>query len=175
MPLSTEKASMSGEIINFENEEYVKIIETVPLLSQLTASEITKLADNLKYELFAAGEVLMTQGQKGDKFFIIKKGVCEVEIRDKQDWKVLATIANGDYCGEQALIYQDARRNATIRAKVETECLTIDRANFLKVFRDSRVRFAKRDAKRFAIQSENLTRCTIDKSVITEKSPEQIQ
>jgi len=173
MPLSAE--NISGEMINNGSKDYVKIIETVPLLSQLTKSEVTKLAGNLKYELFAAGEALMTQGEKGDKFFIIKKGVCEVEIKDKQDWKVLATIANGDYCGEQALIYQDAKRNATIRAKVETECLTVDRANFLKVFRDSRVRFAKRDAKRFAIQSENLQRVTIDTSVITEKSPEQIQ
>jgi len=173
MPLSAE--NISGEMINNGSKDYVKIIETVPLLSQLTKSEVTKLAGNLKYELFAAGEALMTQGEKGDKFFIIKKGVCEVEIKDKQDWKVLATIANGDYCGEQALIYQNAKRNATIRAKVETECLTIDRANFLKVFQDSRVRFAKRDAKRVAIQSENLERCTIDRSVITKKSPEQIQ
>lgn len=88
---------------------------------------------------------------------------------------MLATIAKGDYCGEQALIYKDAKRNATIRAKVETECLTVDRANFLQIFRDSRVRFAKRDAKRFAIQSENPQRCTIDRSLITEKSPKQIQ
>jgi len=85
MPLAAKKASMSGEMIDNESGDWVKIIETVPLLSQLTRSEMTKLADNLKYELFAAGEVLMTQGEKGDKFFIIKKGICEVEIKDKQD------------------------------------------------------------------------------------------
>jgi len=172
--VGAQKAYKSGKRLG-KSEKYVQIIESVPLLSELSKSEVIKLAHRLKHEEFEAGAALMVQGERGDKFFIIKEGICEVEIKDKQDYKVLATLNKGDYCGEQALIYVNARRNATIRAKAQTECLTLDRANFLQIFKDSKVRFAKRGAKRVAIQSENLQCCTIDKSLITPKSPEQIQ
>lgn len=173
--MSGKKANISQKKLCKESEDYVKIIESVPLLAELSRPEVVELANNMKHEQYLAGEVLMVQGEKGDKFFIIKDGICEVEIKDKQDWKVLATLNKGDYCGEQALMYEDARRNATIRAKVQTECLTLDRANFLQIFEDSKIRFAKRGAKRLAIQAENLQRCTIDKSLITSKSPKQIK
>jgi len=151
-----------------------QIIESVPLLAQLSKSEVLKLADNLKHEQYAAGDALMVQGEMGDKFFIIKEGLCEVQIKDEVGWQVLATLDKGDYCGEQALISQHAKRNATIRATVQTECLTLDRANFQQIFKDSKVHFAKRDAKRVAIHSTNPQQCTIDKTAISSKSPEQI-
>jgi len=157
-----------------ESEDYVKIIESVPLLAQLSRSEVVKLADKLKHELVAVGKALMLQGEIGDKFYIIKKGLCEVEIKDGHDSEVIATLEKGDYCGEQALIYKDAKRNATVTAKLQTECLTLDRANFLQIFQDSSVLFAKRDVKRIAIKAETLQHMTIDKSKIPAKSEEQM-
>jgi len=163
----------SADKLDKDCEENIKIIQSVPLMANLNRSEVIRLAENLKHDEFDEGEALMVQGEKGDKFFIVKEGICEVEINDKGASKVVATLGRGDYCGEQALISWDAKRNATVRAKFSTKCLTLDRANFLKIFQDSKVRFAKRDAKRGAIQAENVEDVLIDRSKITPKSPEK--
>jgi len=175
MWFGAKKGGKSGKKLNSELQNYVKIIESVPLFSSLSKSEVATMADNLKHEQFKAGQLLMVQGEKGYKFFIIKSGICQVEVKDGKDHKLLAVISKGDYCGEQALISDNTIRNASIRAEVPTECLTLDRANFLDLLRDSKVRFANRPAKRAAIQAENLQSCKIDRSTITPKSPEKIQ
>jgi len=171
----TPEPTHTGDKLSKDSEENIKIIQSVPLMAKLNRMEVVTLASTLKHEQFIEGEALMVQGEKGDKFFIVKEGICEVEIKDKEEVKVVATLGKGDYCGEQALISWDARRNATIRAKFQTECLTLDRANFQQIFQDSKVRFAKRDAKRVAIQAENLEGVSIDQSEITPKSTKQIE
>jgi len=165
---------VEAEIIDKDTEANVKIIESVPLLAQLNRSERIEMANRLKHEQFLEGETLMVQGDEGDKFFIIKEGICQVEIKDKKDVAVIAMLGKGDYCGEQALISWDAKRNATIRAKFQTKCLTLDRAIFQQIFQDSNVRFAKREAKRAAILPEMMEDSSIDSSEITSKTPEQI-
>lgn len=170
-----EAPAVGCGMIGIEFEASVKIIESVPLLAQLDRSEVIEMAKRLKREQFSEGETLMVQGEDGDKFFIIKEGICQVEVVDKENVEVVAMLGNGDYCGEQALISWDAKRNATVRAKFQTKCLTLDRANFMQIFQDSNVRFAKRDAKRAAIKAENFEEITIDKSMITSKTPVQIQ
>jgi len=172
---TVEEPAAECDMIGKENEANVKIIESVPLLAQLERSEVIEMAKRLNHEQFSEGETLMVQGEDGDKFFIIKEGICQVEVVDKEKVEVVAMLGNGDYCGEQALISWDAQRNATVRAKFQTKCLTLDRANFMQIFQDSNVRFAKRDAKRAAIKAENLEDITIDKSLITSKTPEQIE
>jgi len=169
-----EAPDAESEMIGKDTKANVKIIESVPLLAQLSRSEMIEMANRLKLEQFLEGETLMVQGDQGDKFFIIKEGICQVEIADKKDVAVVAMLGKGDYCGEQALISWDATRNATIRAKFQTKCLTLDRANFLEIFQDSNVRFAKRDAKRAAILPESLEDISIDRSQVTSKSPEQV-
>lgn len=166
---------LEAEIIDKDTEANVKIIESVPLLAQLNRSERIEMANRLKHEQFLEGETLMVQGDEGDKFFIIKEGICQVEIEDKKDVAVIAMLGKGDYCGEQALISWDAKRNATIRAKFQTKCLTLDRAIFQQIFKDSNVRFAKREAKRAAILPETMEDISIDRSEITQKTPEQIE
>jgi len=166
---------VEAEIIDKDTEANVKIIESVPLLAQLSRSERIEMANRLKHEQFLEGETLMVQGDEGDKFFIIKEGICQVEIKDKTDVAVIAMLGKGDYCGEQALISWDAKRNATIRAKFQTKCLTLDRAIFQQIFQDSNVRFAKREAKRVAILPESMEDISIDRSQITPKTPEQIK
>jgi len=162
-------------MIDKDNEANVKILESVPLLTQLNRSEVIKMSQRLKHEQFFEGETLMVQGEDGDKFFIIKEGICQVEIVDKENVEVVAMLGKGDYCGEQALISWDAKRNATVRAKFETKCLTLDRANFMQIFQDSNVRFAKRDAKRVAIKAEKFDDITIDRSMIAAKTATQIE
>ena len=67
----------------------------------------------------------------------------------------IAQLADGDYCGEQALLHE-ATRGATVRAAIPTKTLVLDQKTFKKVIEENEIRFATRDAKRNAISAELL-------------------
>jgi cAMP-dependent protein kinase regulator len=46
-------------------------LESVPLLSTLTASERSRIADALKTRMYAAGETIIRQGDAGTSFFLL--------------------------------------------------------------------------------------------------------
>ncbi|ETO13998.1 cAMP-dependent protein kinase regulatory subunit [Reticulomyxa filosa] len=111
----------------------------------------------------------MKEGEEGDSFYIIvsvnfllqqkssrkestffflkKKG--SVEVSTEQGGK-LATLRQGDYAGEQALL-QNTRRNANLIAIETTKCLVCSRHLFEKSLHGNpQIRFANRQAHRHA-------------------------
>jgi len=154
------------------NQKIVEILKGIPLLSNLTDLEQNVLSRKMVTETYGTGEKLMTQGQTGDKFFIITLGTCEVVSVEQGKTRLIAVLEEGDYCGEQALL-KEATRNATVQAKTEIQCLSLDRENFRKILKDTNVRFAKRDAKRAAIDTEILDNFEIDKSKMKPKTEEE--
>ncbi|HEY6669614.1 MAG TPA: cyclic nucleotide-binding domain-containing protein [Methyloceanibacter sp.] len=74
---------------------------------------------------FEPGEVIFSEGDKGDKMYVIRSGEIEVE----RDGKIVETLSGGIF-GEMALI--DARpRAATARAKTACEVAPITEKTFL--------------------------------------------
>jgi len=157
-----------------ELQKIVDILIDIPLLNNLTKDQLAKLGDKLKEEEFQKNENLMTQGEMGDKFFIITDGMCEVLHNENGTENLITTLHTGDYCGEQALI-QDVRRNATIMAKISTSCLTLDRQSFQTTLTENNVLFAKREAKRQAIATKNLDDVQLDMSNMKEKTTALVQ
>lgn len=147
-----------------ELQKIIDILIEVPLLNNLTKNQLAKLGDKLKNEEFNKDEDLMTQGEMGDKFFIITEGICEVLHNENGTQHLITSLHVGDYCGEQALI-QDVRRNATVRAKLWTSCLTLDRKSFQTTLAENNVLFAKREAKRQAIATMNLDDVQLDRDM----------
>lgn len=79
---------------------------------------------------FEPGAAIVTQGEIGDRFYVIARGKVEV-LRDQPDggavW--LATLGPGEYFGEVALL-KDLPRTATVRAVEATDVLAIGRGDF---------------------------------------------
>lgn len=71
----------------------------------------------------------MEQGEKGDKFYIIKAGtvlVTKTTSENKVEEQV-NKLKEGDFFGELALLNEDVRQ-ATVTAQAPgVECLTLDR------------------------------------------------
>merc|ERR1712125_40082 len=82
-------------------EEYLK---KVPDLSNLTPSELSKLADAVEEEEFDGGSVIIREGEVGDHFYIIVKG--EVEY-SKLEEGVVGKGSSGDYFGHKALLTEE--------------------------------------------------------------------
>jgi CRP/FNR family transcriptional regulator, cyclic AMP receptor protein len=75
---------------------------------------------------FEPGEVIFSEGDKGDKMYVIRSGEIEVE----RDGKIVETLSGGGIFGEMALI-DGSPRAATARAKTACEVAPITEKTFL--------------------------------------------
>jgi len=87
----------------------------------------TEKVDRAHYE---AGEAIVTQGEIGDRFYVVKKGRVEV-VREGRDGvsTVLASLGPGEYFGEVALL-RDLQRTASVRAVEPTDVISLGRGDF---------------------------------------------
>jgi CRP-like cAMP-binding protein len=75
---------------------------------------------------FAAGEVIFSKGDKGDKMYVVRSGEIEIEVNGK----VIETLTQGGIFGEMALI-DVSPRSATARAKTNCQVAAITEKIFL--------------------------------------------
>jgi len=85
----------------------------------------------LKRKDFKAGHVVISQGDKGDHFYIITKGRCMVtrETPGKDEGIDLADLGVGATFGEEALISDEAR-NATVTMLTDGTLMELERDDF---------------------------------------------
>ena len=90
------------------------------------------VADAVTKRRFKRGETIVEQGEKSNTLFIILTGRARVVTADKRGREViLATLQPGDYIGEMSLIDNEPH-SATVRAEVQTDMLTLGRAEFAR-------------------------------------------
>jgi pyruvate phosphate dikinase-like enzyme/cyclic nucleotide-binding protein len=93
------------------------VLEKVPLFADLSQDEIDEIARLFKERRFAAGETITREGAGGAAFFVIESGAVEVSVHGKS----VATLSDGEYFGEMALIDEGARA-ATVTATTDLVC-----------------------------------------------------
>jgi CRP/FNR family transcriptional regulator, cyclic AMP receptor protein len=87
-------------------------------------------------ERFADGDVIVREGDTGREMYVIRSGRVEVSKSLGGRTVVLATLERGSFFGEMSLL-ESRPRNATVRAKGDTELLVIEPgALLLKIRRD---------------------------------------
>jgi MFS family permease len=97
-------------------------------LDQSTTEELARALTEVRY---GAGDVLVTEGEESDLFYVIESGLVEVTKTDALGERVLRTEGPGEYFGEIGLL-RDVPRTATITALEETVVLTLTREHFLR-------------------------------------------
>jgi cAMP-dependent protein kinase regulator len=112
---------------------YKDFLGKVPILASLTEYEQLTIADSLIEEHYSDGDVMVTQGEPGNKFYIVKEGiaVCTQQAADGKVQEV-ARLEEGAYFGEIALLTSKPRQ-ATVTAAGELVVLTMDRKTFKRV------------------------------------------
>lgn len=109
-------------------------------------------------ESFAAGTVIIRQGDLPDKFYIISRGRAEVlEQTADGRFRMIALLQPGDYFGEVGMM-KNSRRVATVRALTDLDVMAMDRHTFTKWISSSSV-----------IQDE------MERTIQQRTSPEQIK
>ena len=77
------------------------------------------------------GEVIVRQGERGDRMYVIQAGRVEVIREDGGQVTPRAVLEKGDVFGEMALFDKEVR-SATVRAHGKARVLTVDKRLFMK-------------------------------------------
>jgi len=75
------------------------------------------------------GTVIFSEGEEGDKMYIIQKGKVKVSKLLNKTEHILAILDKGDFFGETAIVTKSVR-TATITAVTDVELLAFDREGF---------------------------------------------
>lgn len=103
----------------------MRVLTSIKLFEKLNNDERSKLSKSFEYEHFRKGDVIIRQGDKGAKFYILNEGIAKVYVGDE----MIGDLKAGTYFGEMALL-DDEVRKATVIADDFCDCYSIDRATF---------------------------------------------
>ena len=106
----------------------LRILNSIKLFEKLSINERKKLSQCFDYEKHNAGTVIIKQGDRGNKFYILKDGTAKAEV----DGKEVGQLKTGTYFGEMALLDDDVRK-ASVIATTNCECFVLDRSTFTKI------------------------------------------
>jgi MFS family permease len=138
------------------SNDYVDLLDSVPMFSPLPLPDVEHLARRLQPVTVAAGGTVFTQGDEGDRVYVIEAGTAEVV----GDGESVAMLRAGEAFGEIALL-RHVPRTATVRAVSDLQLLALSREHFLPVVTHSPVSVISahsevdRQLDRFAPRSES--------------------
>jgi len=111
---------------------YEQFLNSVPLLSNLTEYERAKIADALETTSYQAGEIIIKEGDIGDRFFLLEEGEAKAFIGSVENGDAVKTYKLGDYFGELALL-DDKPRAASIVASTSAKAAWLGKEGFRRL------------------------------------------
>ncbi|MGH7775062.1 MAG: cyclic nucleotide-binding domain-containing protein, partial [Candidatus Binatia bacterium] len=103
------------------------IIRNIPLFSGLTREDVAKIMGKLEERAFNAGTTILSQGDKGDSFYLIESGAVQVVLESAGGRsESIAVLGPQDWFGEMALLSGEPR-SATIITVKDTTVLRLSR------------------------------------------------
>ncbi|KAJ1364155.1 Serine/threonine-protein kinase, variant 2 [Parelaphostrongylus tenuis] len=147
------RTGISAEPIKEDDTEYKKVV--IPkddatrksleaamsknlLFAHLEEDEAKTMFDAMFPVEKKSGETIIEQGEEGDNFYVIDKGVVDVYVNNE----FVLTINEGGSFGELALIYGTPRA-ATVIAKTDVKLWAIDRLSYRRILMGSVMRKRK--------------------------------
>jgi CRP/FNR family cyclic AMP-dependent transcriptional regulator len=117
--------------LRWVRSEHLDALASIPLFSHLSQKRLLRVLDSTQKVEFAAGEVIVTEGERGKGFYVIERGTATVTV----DSIERATLAPGAYFGEVAVI-DGGPRTATVTAATRVSTLEVSPAAFKKLLDD---------------------------------------
>jgi MFS family permease len=107
-------------------EHVVERLRIDPVFAYIGGPALARLGDRVEHVTAAPGEVVIAEGQQGDRYYLIVDGRVSVSIGGIE----VRTMGAGESFGEIALL-RDVVRQATVTANTELELLAVSRDDFL--------------------------------------------
>lgn len=100
------------------------------LLKDLNDQDYALIQREIQVEEFPEGEIILKQGQQGQKFFMLVEGSVEVILEGEAE-VCLATLKGGDFFGEMSCLTGEPV-SATIRSVEKVTLYTLTKEGLLK-------------------------------------------
>jgi len=110
----------------FPHNTKVDALAKAPLFAALSRQELGELAKATEDLEVEEGKTLTREGDLGREFFVIVDG----DVSVTQDGNEIRRLGPGDFFGEIALIYENARRTATVTASSPLRFFVLTRQSF---------------------------------------------
>jgi len=108
-----------------EKSSFIEQLKKVNLFKNFTNAKLENLSKKIKVEKVANGKNLITQGEEGTRFYIIKKGQVDIFVKDKY----IRTMNENEYLGDRALFFKEPR-SATAKAHGDMEAYYLEKDAF---------------------------------------------
>ena len=108
-----------------EKSSFIEQLRKVNLFKNFTNAKLENLSKKIKVEKVANGKNVITQGEEGTRFYIIKKGLVDIFVKDKY----IRTMNENEYLGERALFFKEPR-SATAKAHGDVEVYYLEKDAF---------------------------------------------
>lgn len=103
-------------------------LKKVPLFSNLPDDDLNRLCEVVNEEFISSNEVLFTEGDLGEKAYVIMEGEVDILKESGEQTVLLATRKAGEVIGEMSLLDQ-APRFASGQTRTECKLLSISHDN----------------------------------------------
>jgi uncharacterized membrane protein len=104
------------------------LLRSIPLFAGLTDEDLEELGRHLEVRRFAAGAMVLNQGDTGSSMYIVESGECNIHLPGDASRRIsLKDIARGEYFGELAL-FDEMPRSASVLATTDALLLELQRS-----------------------------------------------
>ncbi|SUZ70106.1 uncharacterized protein METZ01_LOCUS22960 [marine metagenome] len=111
----------------------ISLLESVPIFSDLSKSDLTKISDRMTHRKFTKNQMILLEDDLGQTFFVIATGSVKItRLSDDGREVILAMLGEADFFGEMSLLDGDGR-SANVVALEASEVLTLARNEFLDI------------------------------------------
>jgi CRP-like cAMP-binding protein len=118
--------------VRLGKDKKVELIRHVPLFAHCSKKELAQVASLADEVDLPEGKEIIRQGERGREFFVLLEGSADV-IRDGRK---IATLSDGDFAGEMALVSRRPR-NATVKTTTPVRSLVVTDQAFRSLMRNS--------------------------------------
>ena len=103
---SLDRRAFRRLVMKSSSKSLMGTLKSVEIFKSLKNSHLSTLSDALSEITFKSGARVVTQGDEGDKFFVIQSGTvkCMVDPGDGGKIKEVLRLGPGSYFGERALL-----------------------------------------------------------------------
>ncbi|MFH0802479.1 MAG: cyclic nucleotide-binding domain-containing protein [bacterium] len=118
-----------------EKSELLEKMKQIPLFQGLDEGVLRALSMGVTERTCPRDEHVFEEGEPGDAMYFILSGeaaVLKTVDREKNDYKSLGIIAEGEFFGEMAL-FDNQPRSATIMARTDLDLLRISRHDLMEL------------------------------------------
>lgn len=157
------------------------VLRSTELLNSISEQEAQILTDDLQLERYAAGEILLREGEVGDCFFVVLEGTCSIKVSTEHAGLIPVTsIGVGSLVGEMSLL-AGTPRSATVVATSDVVTARIGRSalskllaarrDLLDVFTHYAAEHAREieAARALSTQTENAKSAALDEKALGER------